>query len=150
MKIRPTPDLYSIPGKTEKVRYIGPGWTKDLAWQLKDQDIETQTSLTIDISQIDFITLFEWAGVIALLERQLNNSTYLREIMIDAKGENIHRFIPPHDFIRQTKGEEIPFTSTEIKESKRIYKILGFIESLGGCSVLRHPVNFFETYPAHD
>jgi|GEM_PF-1713309 len=139
MKITPTLDLYSLPRKQGQIRYIGSKWIEDFARQVQKEDFRNLRSLILDISNVEFITLFEWAGLMAYLERLLINAQSLTELMIDAKGENDLRIIPSHDFIRNIKGEMIPFSPEEIDESKRLYKVLGFIESVGGLSGLSHP-----------
>ncbi|MBN1550097.1 hypothetical protein JW979_01460, partial [bacterium] len=139
MRIIPNPDQYSIPKKRDKIRYIGPEWTKDFARQIQTQLSPEPRTLILDISQVDFTSQFEWVGVIAYLESLLKNTQNISSLMIDAKGENDLRIVPIQDLIRHEKGETIHFTFVEIEESKRIYKVLGFIESLGGLSVLNHP-----------
>lgn len=139
MRIKPTPDQYPIAKKRDKIRYIGPEWTKDFAYQIRRKLSQNPRDLILDISQIDFISLFEWIGVIAYFESLLNNRQNISSVMIDAKGENDLQIVPIQYLIRYNKGEKIQFSPIEIKESERIFKILGFIESLGGLSVLKHP-----------
>lgn len=57
-------------------------------------------------------------------------------MIIDVKGENDIRVVPPDEYVKHKKGEDIPCSPEEIDAADRIYRILGFIESLGGFSVL--------------
>lgn len=69
----------------EIVGYPNNGWKKDLiaGW---DKAFETtESTVRLDMSDTEFVTLFDWLTVVALIEKTLANSS-VNTFEIDLKG----------------------------------------------------------------
>ena len=141
MRIAPRPDTYSYPAQRAPIRYLGSDWMQGLAHELRTAGIRSEKSLTLDLSEVGFVTLFDWTCTIACLQGVLNGADALTELLIDAKGDNSLRIVPEHEYVMHKRGRAILYSPDEVRQSDRIYAVLGFIESLGGHSVLRHPAS---------
>jgi len=123
----------------EKIRvgYPVKGWTKELidGWNAAFDTLIPEVEL--DLSETGFITLFDWLTIVAMIEKVLTNP-YVNAFNIDTKGTDTSNFIPLADFIAiEKKKSTMDYYSTnEIELSKRIYKSVGFIESLGTLDIL--------------
>jgi len=121
----------------EKIRIGYPvnGWTKELIEGWNAAFDTTSPEVELDVSEAGFITLFDWLTVVALIEKVLANP-YVKNFHIDAKGSDPSNFIPLSEFIDIEKNLPSRRFPAEINLSNRIYKSVGFIESLGTLDIL--------------
>lgn len=118
-----------------RVGYPVKGWTKELIEGWNAAFDTTIPEVELDVSETGFITLFEWATIIAMTEKVLANP-FVKSFHIDAKGSDPFNFIPLSEFEDIGKHLLSGRFPGEINLSKRIYKSVGFIESLGTLDIL--------------
>jgi hypothetical protein len=121
----------------EKIRvgYPVKGWTKELieGWNVSFDTLIPEVEL--DLSEVGFVTLLDWLTIVAMIEKVLANP-YVKTFHIDVKGTDPSNFIPLAEFIDIEKNLPSRRFPGEISLSKRIYKSVGFIESLGTLDIL--------------
>jgi len=118
-----------------RVGYPVKGWTKELIEGWNAAFDTTIPEVELDVSETGFITLFDWLTIVALIEKVLVNSN-VKTFHIDAKGSDPSNFIPLAEFIDIEKNLPSGRFPGEIILSNRIYKSVGFIESLGTLDIL--------------
>jgi hypothetical protein len=98
---------------------------------------DTVRTIRIDMNGARFIALFEWTSACALLQRLLEKNTQLTEINIDFTSNGLVQLVPARTIIdaRATMAELPPL----IAQSERIYRAIGFLESLGTLELLNPP-----------
>lgn len=98
---------------------------------------ETVRTIRIDMHGARFMALFEWTSACALLQRLLETHTHLTEVNIDFTSEDAVRLVPTRLILdaRETMAE-LP---ASMIQSERIYRAIGFLESLGTLELLNSP-----------
>lgn len=135
MVITGTPDIFQL-GK--RVKALGPEWLQSSAngWQ---QAIETpEREVILDLSDIEFVTLFDWISVMSLIERVISNPQVL-SFGIDLVGTTGAKVIPADEYIgifRGTLPTSLDYTREDFDVSERVYRVAGFLEALGTRDVL--------------
>ncbi|UCH92511.1 MAG: hypothetical protein JSV88_19750 [Candidatus Aminicenantes bacterium] len=122
---------------SETVKFPNPFWTKEIleGWQKAFET--TDSSVRLDMSYINFVNLFDWITVVSMIERVLANSS-VESFVVDIRGSTPSNHIPLSEYIKIKKGESTTrhFSGSDIAFSKKAYKLLGFIESLGTLDIL--------------
>jgi hypothetical protein len=135
MIISSTPDLFKF-GSME-VNTLGPRWLEGTVPYWRQIKETPPIDLVLDLSKINFATLFDWICVVAMIERVLSNPN-IRTLSFDLVGENVPNVIPAADYLR-IKRKEKPdddYTRADLALSDRVYLVAGFLESLGTRDVL--------------
>jgi hypothetical protein len=140
MKLNASLDIYETK-KKNLIRIAGLSWTQSILAQLCDVSVEDKF-VSIDMSEIQFIPLFEWVSIVSMLERVLTRPSF-REFGIDFFGKDSPEFFSPSELIQyEEKKEEMagrPILEEQYNFSKRVYNLAGFLESLGTLSILTWP-----------
>jgi hypothetical protein len=135
MKISATPDFYSA-GRGQPLLFLGPAWIEESA-PLWDKAIRLKPDyISIDMSGMSFVTLFDWVHVVALVQ----SLAYLvspKQIDFDLLGESSLRLMSPASFLR--KGGDFKYTEEEAEFSKVKYRLMGFLEALDTYGILNSP-----------
>jgi hypothetical protein len=134
MVINGIPDIFQL---RTKVKALGPGWLKSSAngWQRAIEIPERE--IILDLSNIEFVTLFEWISVMSLIERILSNPQVL-SFGIDLVGTTGAKVIPANEYLGIFRGDlpSLDYTREDLDVSERVYRVAGFIEALGTRDVL--------------
>ena len=148
MRLLGTPDIWEL-DSNRGVEVAGVNWLRSLTsqWSLALENPEKR--ITIDMSNIEFVTLFEWVTTVALIERLLNNGL-VSYINIDLVGSSKFQVLSPSKLIEYERGKRWPgqITESDIVLSRRVYRVAGFLESLGTRSGLDRINGYGQvTYP---
>ncbi len=139
--ITANPDEWRTPGR-RVARYAGPDWLAGISEACVSASKVPKRYYTIDLSNLDFVTLSAWVGMVAFLERLAANPL-TTSVGIDLKGHSELRLLSPSEFIdaeaHAGEGEDRPSRGPEFLQARRMYQISGFIESLGTRTVLNIP-----------
>ncbi len=119
------------------VDYPSKYWTKELIDGWNRAFSTLNSTVELDLSRTEFVTLFDWLTVVAMIEKVLANPD-VKSIRIDAKGSDPANFIPLGEYIRIERKNPTNrfYQQNEVLLSSRIYRTLGFIESLGTLDIL--------------
>ncbi len=120
-----------------RVGYPRKGWTKVLIEGWNKASTTTASEVILDLSKTEFVTLYDWVTVVAMIEKVLSNPN-VKSFKIDTKGDDPANFVPLGEFIDIDKGRPTKrfIPDNEVALSKRIYRTVGFIESLGTLDIL--------------
>lgn len=133
-KIIGKPDEWPI-GARNPLRYAGPNWFFSTVAQWTELPLKGERFHELDLSQIDFTTLFEWVSTVAIIERVM--ADYSTEFMgIDLIGGSELELMTPQHFISAQKTGGGGTKSASFVQADRVYSVAGFIESLGTLAVL--------------
>lgn len=118
----------------QKRAAAGPRWTMSLidAWQ---KISKAENHLILDLSNIQYIPLFEWMCAVSLIETLLNNP-FLLTFNIDLLGSSENQLLSPKDYLAIKTGKKTKFELSDYLFSAKVYRLVGFLESLGTLSVL--------------
>lgn len=136
MIITGTPDIYRF--GTYRRKTLGTEWLRTSTANWQEALAFTQMELSLDLSNIEFVALFEWLTVMALMEKLLSNPNTLH-FTIDLVGSTHANVIPSSDYRRIRKEENktaFDYTTEDYALSDRVYRVAGFIEALGTRDVL--------------
>lgn len=134
-----TPDEWQ--GTTKQIRHFaGSQWLASIGEACKSAPTLALPHHNLNLSNIDFITLFSAVGMTAMLDEVLNKAS----VDIDLKGESTLRLLAPHEFIETDQhhpdwkyaGDD---QHPEYNQARRMYKVSGFLESLRTQAVLNRP-----------
>jgi hypothetical protein len=130
MLIKANPDIV-LPIRGGQLTVAGPNWTTGLARSLRALLDRPEKYITLDLSNISFMPLFEWTCVVAVLERLLSQPLE-PFINIDVLGPSQDKLLSANDYIRI---RNLPSSAREkrLEEyafSNRAYTLLGFLESV--------------------
>jgi hypothetical protein len=123
------------------LKYGGSNWLASISKACVSAFASTASHqyYAIDLGNLEFVTLSAWVGMVALLERLVANPL-TTSVGIDLKGASPLRVLPPSEYldteIRQAGDEKGATRSQEFLQARRMYKIGGFLESLGTRTVL--------------
>lgn len=112
-------------------------WLKSAHMGLQKSLLNSDKHITLDISGIDLVTVFEWMSIVAALEKLLSMRPDTL-VGIDIVGATEARLLPVDEYITLTKHESSrnKQISPDFVLSDRVYKIAGFLESLGTTAAL--------------
>jgi hypothetical protein len=117
------------------LRYAGPNWflSSVAAWS---EVFQTGGRLhQLDLSQVDFVTLYEWVSTVAMIERVMSHPS-TSYVDFDLIGGPELPLMSPQDFISADKAGGNETKTASFVQAKRVYSIAGFLESLGTLEVL--------------
>ncbi|MCP4148815.1 MAG: hypothetical protein GY757_13800, partial [bacterium] len=119
------------------VDYPNNGWTKEVIDGWNKAFSTGSPIVALDLSRTEFVNLFDWLTVVAMMEKVLVNPN-VKSFRIDSKGSDPASVIPLNDFIHIERSEHTnkSYHQNEISLSRRIYQTVGFIESLGTLDIL--------------
>ena len=125
------PDIWKFRGKRE-IRILGKNWLNSVSTQLSDSIESTDNRLTLDLSNIDFVSVFEWGSVVSIIEKILSNKETMN-FDIDFIGNSKDQLLDPKDYIKCLKRTDLNsnISQADFNLSDRVYQIVGFLESLG-------------------
>ncbi len=137
MRISAEPDTSSRDLGTRRV--LGSHWSESSAVGFANAHHASSNSVTLDLSNVDFLTLFEWSMAVARIERLLDNPA-VSEFAIDLIGETKAQVVPATDFLsfKNTKKRSPEYTQADYALSSRVYELAGFMESIGTRDVLNN------------
>src|ERR1022692_2730041 len=108
--ISANPDEWRTPDR-RILKYAGPDWLAGISEACVSASKVPKQSYTIDLGNVDFVTLSAWVGMVAFLERLVANPL-TTSVGIDLKGQSELRLLSPSEFLdaeAQTgKGEDGP------------------------------------------
>jgi hypothetical protein len=135
MIITGTPDIYRFGSYRKKA--LGTGWLRASTASWREALALPQMEIALDLSNIEFVALFEWLTVMAMMERLLSNPNTLH-LTIDLVGSTHANVIPSSDYkrIRAENKTNSDYTPDDYALSDRVYRVAGFLESLGTRDVL--------------
>ena len=136
MRIYGDPDI--VPMKSGDVRVMGPRWISSCATQFTEAAVESERHLILDLSNVDFLPLFEWATTVAMLQRVLK-SHQVSSIGLDLIGDTESRLIPRPELIETRRKGKLSsdYTAAEHALSSRVYPLIDFMESISTRDVLK-------------
>jgi len=131
MQIRGNPDKWQS-GKGKEINVAGIGWLKSLAKQWLHALMNREKDISLDMSNIEYITLFEWATTLSIIDKIISYPD-LSSFHIDLVGFIDAKMLPPEDYIAVLNHEPINkrISQKDFDLSDRVYSIVGFLESLG-------------------
>src|SRR6185369_17735283 len=137
MRIFSEPDI--VRTDSEQKRVLTSGWIEKAAAQFVEAVRTVDKLVTIDLSNIDFITLYEWSTVVAMMEPILSNRL-VDSIAIDLVGETSSRLIPEEQYLDLVHSKKLTsdYTRAEMALAARVYPLVKFLELLGTRNVLNN------------
>lgn len=137
MIINGIPDIFKL--GNYKVRALGPRWLESSAGDWTNTIESFESDVHLDISNIEFVTLFDWLSVMSMIERSLSNPNRL-SFGIDLVGTTNAQVIPAREYLDIRKGNtpSLDFTRDDFDLSDRVYRVAGFIEALGTRDILNY------------
>ena len=127
------------PDEVQNFKMLGPGWLRTAAPHLDKARHFVDREISIDLSQIGFVTLFDWVSTVAMFERILSNP-HVGTISVDLIGDSSQKVMPAQDYINalHQRSWNLDYTKGDFLLSDRVYQLLGFIEALGTRNTLNN------------
>jgi hypothetical protein len=134
MIIKGIPDTFQL--ASHKVNALGPNWLESSSKDWVDLIEAPEREVTLDLSNVEFITLSEWIVVMSLIERVISHPVTL-SFIIDLVGPTKAQVIPAKEYLDIKNGiSSLDFTRGDYRLSERVYRMAGFLEALGTRDVL--------------
>ncbi len=133
-KIIGKPDEWPI-GARNPLRYAGPNWFFSTVAQWSELPLKGERFHELDLSQIDYVTLFEWVSTLAIVERVMADPS-TEFVGIDLIGAPEIELMAPQHFISAEQTGGAGTKTASFVQSNRVYNVAGFLESLGTLAVL--------------
>lgn len=146
MRIHGVPDQSSYGGKP--VGIAGDRWLQSTADDWSAAFTGAGGELTLDMSDIGFMPLYEWVCTVALIERFLSTSSR-HSVKIDFIGDRSDQILSAGEYIDIKKGHapRRPTARADYALSDSVYHVVGFLESLKTRYILNnHPGRSGELY----
>ena len=131
MKIYGTPDKWSRGGK-DYLNVLSQSWLNSASSTIKEESNIKNKRITIDLSDINFVSAFEWIILTSLIDRIVSEYDTIH-INIDLVGNSTHSVISPSNYLKLLKQTSL-FAEThtaDMRFSHRVYQIAGFLEAFG-------------------
>jgi hypothetical protein len=117
-------------GATQWLESSLTGWNEELQ--------QSPINYTLDLSNLDFVTLFDWVSTVSLIEKALTKAQ-TQYFGIDLGVNVALPFLNEGEYITALKAvDQRVRESASFKNSHRVYQLSGFLESLGTSDVLSH------------
>lgn len=131
MIIKGIPDKWKLGGGNE-LNVLSKNWINSVASNLNKCLSTNDNRVTIDLSNIDFVSAFEWAIFIAIIDRILTDNK-IDYVDIDLVGNSKSSVIDPKEYLRYLYRKDYYSTtaSSDFYLSHRVYQIAGFLEAFG-------------------
>ena len=135
------PDEWRAPSSAIR-KYAGPNWLASISEASISASSVAQQHYVIDLSNVGFITLSAWVGMVAMIERLMANPL-TNSVGIDLKGQNDVRLLTRSEYLethaRKNDLKDDSVQASEYFQARRMYNVSGFIESLGTLAALSRP-----------
>jgi hypothetical protein len=134
-----TPERYELRNR-KVLPFLGPNWLAGMHAKWDEMLSLRPNYLSIDISQLEFVTLLDWLHLVSWVERIIVASGP-RQIDLDLLGPSPLRLMDYLSFLEVEHGRppKIPYTDAELEYSQKKYTLVGFLESLDTYGVLNRP-----------
>jgi hypothetical protein len=139
MKITAQPDLFKIRAG-EDVKFLGSNWIEETIPSWVEVIRKKPEYISIDLSAISFVTLFDWVYLVALVQA-VSQSYQPKQIDFDLLGATDFRLIDPAALLSARKDDfsHFAYPLEEQRFSLDRYRLAGFLESLDTYAVLNRP-----------
>jgi hypothetical protein len=131
MIIKGIPDQWKL-GKDKELSVLSKNWLNSAASDLKKCLSTNDNRVTIDLSNINFISAFEWVILTAIVNQILTNNN-VDYVDIDLVGSSNFSVLEPKEYLRclYTKDHHSTTYSSDFYFTHRVYQIAGFLEAFG-------------------
>lgn len=135
MIIKGNSDIFQL--ATGPAKALGPNWLESSSWYWQQAVNFPEREVILDLSDIEFVTVFDWLTVMALIERVLSSPQVL-SFKIDLVGDSGAKVIPAKEYLGFLNGKklDLDYTRVDLDVSDRVYTVAGFLEALGTLDVL--------------
>ncbi len=127
MIIKGIPDKWKLGGGNE-LNVLSKNWINSIASDLNKCLSTNDNRVTIDLSNINFVSAFEWAIFIAIIDRILTDNK-IDYVDIDLVGNSKSSVLDPKEYLRYLYRKDYysTTTSSDFYLSHRVYQIAGFL-----------------------
>jgi len=134
-----------IDKKGRVFKYLGRKWSDSVRSELNNATGKFDRNYVIDLVDVDFIAMFEWVTTLATVDK-IMASLYTKSFSINFLGSDPIYVPTPREYIGILKnGQEIvrnkDVSEINFGEIDRLYRLCGFLESLGTQQLLNRPTN---------
>lgn len=141
--LRGDPDRWTINNR-RKISVAGRNWSDSIRNDLNRIVQNFERNILFDMGNIEFISMFEWVAILATIDKILS-SPFTKSFDINFLP-TVPNYVPkPYEYIGILKKEEkynkLNISKPEFEEINKLYRLTGFLESLGTLQVLNRPKN---------
>jgi len=124
-------------GPATATSVMGPEWLAQTADQWRRACSKEADHVSVDLSGIEFVSLFDWVQLCSWVKRILAR-TDARQIDLDVLGHTPLRLVPPEHFVNADPHPDwaSAYRPAELAYSRSRYRVLGFVEGLGTLDAL--------------
>ncbi len=136
MIIKGIPDRWEISPK-KKLDVLSKNWLNSVSFDLKNINSDSDKRITIDLSNIDFVSAYEWVSLVALVNYTIDRKE-IDYVDIDLIGDSKEMLLKPKEYMRYIGNRDFSRTTSpsDFYHSHRAYQIVGFLEAFGTKSAL--------------
>lgn len=145
IRIKGQPDLWK--GRVPR-RHTGIQWIQSIAVRLHDVLQSPPKYLLIDLSNIEYLTLFEWTTFVSMLEVVLKTGQ-VQELGLDFLGDKKFVLLSVEEWMEFHNTGHVArlVRNTDFENSTEAYKLVAFAAALGTRAVLNRPGRGNITFP---
>ncbi|MBI5590819.1 MAG: hypothetical protein HY881_10080 [Deltaproteobacteria bacterium] len=131
MIIKGIPDQWNL-SKNKNLSVLSNNWLNSVASDLKNCLSTKDKRITVDLSNINFISAFNWVIFTVIINRILD-STEVDCVDIDLVGGSKFEVMEPKEYLRYLYNQNNYSTTypSDFNFSHRVYQIAGFLEAFG-------------------